>query len=219
MATFLTQPILALDTVQLPISVALLGAGAQPLEVTSMERAGVVLHDIIQDILGRAGLRPRDLGGLAVVRGPGSFTGLRVGLATASGLALGTSVPALGIESTRALALASGHVGRVAVLLEAGQGRVFAGLHSVSADDVEPLLEAPIDASIDEALAIVADAQFAIFRGTPPQIPRLIEAGCIRFEAAVALAAARLALGRSADPGTLQALYARAPAISPSSRE
>lgn len=184
-----------------------------------MGRAGVVLHDIVHDILGRAGLRPRDLGGLAVVRGPGSFTGLRVGLATASGLALATSVPALGIESTRALALATGHLGRVAVLLEAGQGRVFAGLHAVSADDAEPLLEAPLDASIDEALAVVADAQFAIFRGAPPEIPRLIEAGCVRFEGAVALAAARLALGRSADPDTLQALYARAPAISPSSRE
>ena len=47
----------------------------------------------IEELLAKADLDKRDLEGIGVVRGPGSFTGLRVGLATAKGLALGAGPP------------------------------------------------------------------------------------------------------------------------------
>jgi tRNA threonylcarbamoyladenosine biosynthesis protein TsaB len=60
--------------------------------------------------------------------GPGSFTGIRVGLAAARGLGLGWGVPVAGYPSTAAVAagaFASGVAGRLAVVLEGGHGEVF----------------------------------------------------------------------------------------------
>ena len=211
----LRSPILAIDTAYPPLSVALLMVDGRIDERLSSARAGAILHDLVRDILASAGLEVADLGGLAVLRGPGSFTGLRVGLASASGLALATGLPVLGIETTRALALASGRLGRVAVLVEAGKGRVFVGLHEVSMNSAAPLLPEPLDSTIDEALLLIAGADAAILRGAPPEASRLLAAGCVPLEGGAAGAAARLALGAASDPDSLQALYARQPAVSP----
>ncbi len=59
----------------------------------------------IDELMTRCGLVRSDLDGVAVVRGPGSFTGLRVGLATAKGLALATGCPLLGISSLQCVAM------------------------------------------------------------------------------------------------------------------
>jgi len=58
----------------------------------------------IQEVMTQAGASPNDLTGLAVTIGPGFFTGLRVALATAQGLALGLSLPVAGVSSLRLLA-------------------------------------------------------------------------------------------------------------------
>ena len=62
------------------------------------------LFALIDAALGAAGLEREALSGIAVTRGPGSFTGLRVGLATAKGLACALGVPAVGVSTLRALA-------------------------------------------------------------------------------------------------------------------
>ena len=133
-----------------------------------------------------------------------------------------TGRPALGIETTRAIALASGKTGTIAVILEGGQGRVFAGLHQVGGTGHDPdsslatpLLPEPLDASIDEALELLARADHAILRGQPPRAERLLAAGCVLHEGPVAAAVARLALGAEASERSLEALYARLPAIRP----
>src|SRR5687767_15084591 len=104
----LRGPVLALDTSG-PRASAALFQGGEPVQVEGAEgaRAGSVVHGLVDRLLAEAGLGPRGLGRLAVVRGPGSFTGLRVGLAAIRGLSAATGVRALGLETTRAIALAA----------------------------------------------------------------------------------------------------------------
>lgn len=70
-------------------------------------RHGERLLPLIEELLAASGWRRKDLERIAVGVGPGSFTGLRVGLALATGLSLGLRVPAVGVGSLRALA--AGH--------------------------------------------------------------------------------------------------------------
>src|SRR5690349_3125088 len=88
--------------------------GAAARDVLSLVDA--VLHD--------AGLRLRDLDGVAVGVGPGSFTGLRIGIATAEALADGAGLPAAGVSTLQAL-LHHAPEGAVAVL-DARRREVFA---------------------------------------------------------------------------------------------
>jgi tRNA threonylcarbamoyladenosine biosynthesis protein TsaB len=57
--------------------------------------------------------------------GPGSFTGVRVGLAAAHGLGIGWNVPVLGYSSMAAVAAAAGRMGTIAVALHGGHGQLF----------------------------------------------------------------------------------------------
>ena len=69
-----------------------------------------------------------DLDRIAVTPGPGSFTGVRVGIAAARGLALALDIPAIGIGSLDALALPvvrSGNAGTVVAALDAKRHEVF----------------------------------------------------------------------------------------------
>ncbi len=63
-----------------------------------------VLHRFMVDTLAEKGLSFADLGGVAIAVGPGSFTGLRVGLAAAKGLCWSLNIPLAGISSIRAIA-------------------------------------------------------------------------------------------------------------------
>jgi len=124
-----TGPILAIDTATTTAWVVLAGAdGTVRASATwrAGHRHGEELLARIDALLAGAGISPRALGGIAVGLGPGAFTGLRVGIATAKGLAAGLGVPLAGIGSAAAIAAAAVAVGaapaggRVAVLLPAG---------------------------------------------------------------------------------------------------
>jgi tRNA threonylcarbamoyl adenosine modification protein YeaZ len=69
-----------------------------------------------------AGRRPD---GILVDCGPGSFTGIRVGLAAAQGLRIGWGVKLAGFSSTAAIAAAAGEGGEIAVALDGGHGQLF----------------------------------------------------------------------------------------------
>lgn len=89
------------------------------------------------------GLRPGDLLAVAAAQGPGSFTGVRVGVSVAKGLAFALDIPAFGICSLDALAAGcSVGGGLVRTLLDAGRGRFATTLYRVGpqgAERVEPI--------------------------------------------------------------------------------
>jgi tRNA threonylcarbamoyladenosine biosynthesis protein TsaB len=133
----------------------------------------------------------RDLGRIGVTVGPGSFTGLRVGLAFAKGLALAWKTPLVGIGSLEALA--TGTSGRVIAAIDAGRGQVY--LQSFGGQPFEPMQLA------------VADA-VELVRGLKPET--LIGSGApVLAEAAPR---ARIDSQAFASPEALAALTAAAPA-------
>lgn len=111
--------ILAFDTATDVATSALVSDGEVLGERTS--RAITVLEDL-DALLRQAGARTREVEALAVGVGPGSFTGVRVGLATARGLALALGVPVAGVSTLAALA--AGAPGALPVI-DARRGEVF----------------------------------------------------------------------------------------------
>ncbi len=98
------------------------------------------LVPMIQEVMAEAGCDYDQLEAIAVTRGPGGFTGVRIGLATARGLALARGLPVLGIDNFEAVAAGippAERAGRnVAVLLDAKRDEFFLQLFSAA---LEPL--------------------------------------------------------------------------------
>ena len=115
--------ILAFDTATTVAMVALGTSDGVLLGSTSWVagyRHGEELLGRIDTVLGRAGVPFAALGAIAVGTGPGAFTGLRVGLATAKGLAHGLAIPIVGVPTAAALLAAVTDDPGAALLLPAG---------------------------------------------------------------------------------------------------
>jgi tRNA threonylcarbamoyladenosine biosynthesis protein TsaB len=125
-----TVLILGLDSSTLTASVALLdGETLLFAEDAAAGRHSEVLLPLVDRALAASGKRPADLGAIACGAGPGSFTGLRIGLATAKGLCLALGLPLHLPSSLAALAFAARGLGRPALaVLDARRHEVFAGL-------------------------------------------------------------------------------------------
>ncbi len=124
--------ILAFDTATRVATSALVRDGELLGERTGQTRA--VLAAAAQ-LMADARLEAGDLGGIAVGTGPGSFTGLRIGLAAARGLALALELPVAGVSTLDALA--AGAPGAVP-LIDAGRREVFVrGPRAVPAAELE----------------------------------------------------------------------------------
>ena len=142
---------LCLDTSTPTARVAILdGAGGVRFsaEATAERHSSHVLP-LCAEALRAVSIAPADLGGIACGGGPGSFTGLRVGLSTVKGLALPTGVPLHVVSSLQALALdiLAARAGATAVTavpcLDAGKGEVYVG--GYVADDATAVRETAAD--------------------------------------------------------------------------
>jgi len=110
-------------------------------------RAVTLLEDV-DALLRQGGAHPRDLGALVVGIGPGSFTGLRIGLAVARGLALALDLPGAGVSTLDALA--AGAPGATPVV-DARRREVFTLL------DGRPAVLAPADLHVEPGGVYVGD--------------------------------------------------------------
>jgi tRNA threonylcarbamoyl adenosine modification protein YeaZ len=119
---------LVLDTATRRSTVAL-GDRARVVAVSqcdSRQRHATIVLEQIQEVLDQAGSAPGALEAIGVGTGPGSFTGLRVGMATAKTIAWSIGIPIVGISTTDALARAlDPRADTVAVVLPAGARDVF----------------------------------------------------------------------------------------------
>jgi len=111
--------ILAFDTATDLATSALVADGVTLGERTTRPQS--LLADV-DDLLQEAGVVPSDLTGIVVGTGPGSFTGTRIGLAVARGLALSLDLPVAGVSTLAALAAAAEDVFPV---VDARRGEVF----------------------------------------------------------------------------------------------
>jgi tRNA threonylcarbamoyl adenosine modification protein YeaZ len=121
------RPVLAFDTSGAWCAAALLVHDRviqrrEPMEKGQAER----LVPLLEELLAEAGVGWADLGALAVGTGPGNFTGVRISVAAARGLALGLGIPAVGV--TRLEALAYGLPRPLAVIEDAKRGQVYVQL-------------------------------------------------------------------------------------------
>jgi len=104
---------------------------------SSNHRHGEELLQHIDELLAEAGVAKSDIEGVIVGTGPGSFTGLRIGLATAKTVAYSLSIPIVGVSSTLALAVAAGRGdGEVTVTLPAGASDRY--VHRIRIKDGQP---------------------------------------------------------------------------------
>lgn len=174
------------------------------------------LMGVIEEALGKAGVGYPDLGAIAVSVGPGSFTGVRVGVAAARGFALALKIPAIGVNTLEALAAeARAMAGPQPVLatLDAKRDEIYAALYAVDGS----VLHAPAALSL-EAAAALASARPVLAGTTARSIAERIGASFqigpetatadIRFFAA--LAAAKPFSGEKPKP-----LYLRGPDVRP----
>jgi tRNA threonylcarbamoyladenosine biosynthesis protein TsaB len=141
--------LLALDTSTESCSAALL-CGDSLLERSELapRRHAELILPMIDSLLAEAGLSRRRLDGIAVGRGPGAFTGVRLGVSVAQGLALGLDIPVVPVSSLAALAQdvptsdAGVRAASILAVIDARMGEVYAGAFRRGANGlVEALAE------------------------------------------------------------------------------
>lgn len=137
--------LLALETATEACSAAVWvdGAVLERYQWAPRRHAALILP-MIEAILAEAGLNAQRLDAIAFGRGPGAFTGVRIAVSIAQGIAFAADLPVVPISTLAALALGAaretGNV-RIATALDARMGEVYWGLCTVVGDTIEPVGE------------------------------------------------------------------------------
>lgn len=134
----MSRHVLAIDTTGEPGSIALVGDGGVIEEVTldSPDGFAHVLFGEIERLLARHGLDVTQVDAFASASGPGSFTGVRIGLTAVKGLAEATGRKVVGVSNLQALA-AFGSRPLRAVVLDARRGEVYGAVYDESLEIVQ----------------------------------------------------------------------------------
>jgi tRNA threonylcarbamoyladenosine biosynthesis protein TsaB len=185
---------------------------------TSYDHHTIELAPAISNLLERTRLKSTDLSAVGVALGPGSFTGLRIGLALAKGLALAQNLPLIGIPSLDSLAAAQPVLSeQLAAILLAGRGRLAVSWYRASgqtwqADGKIEVLTAPelverIQSPTQVCGELTEEERKLI--GTKHRLIKLASpAACLRRPSYLAeLAWTRWQSGQVDDPASLSPIY------------
>ncbi len=218
--------ILALESSALAASVALLEGDT--LVASAYQRSGLThsatLLPMADDLLRRCGHRLSDVDLFAVSHGPGSFTGLRIGIATVKGLAYGGDKPAIGVSTLEAMAYnLPSRDGVVCACMDARVGQVYNALFRLENGVVTRLcddraikvddLRQELDTYSGEPIWLVGDGAVLV-KDKLAELPLQLTEENLRHQNAYGVA--RLAqnvylAGESGDPAALVPHYLRLP--------
>ena len=191
-----------------------IGGAAELIESVALEGGtfSAQLVPQIASLLTTHGFSKSGIGAFVVISGPGSFTGLRVGLSAIKALAEILAKPIIAVSILEVLALSAGATGKVMAAIDAGRGQVYAGEYEVAATPPfirEQLLNCDVFlsasrnavvATFDEALAKLArDAGCKVLQVTVPGAIEIVRAAWPKIIA-----------GQSVSPEQLDANYIRA---------
>ncbi len=195
----------------------------------------------VEELLRAQRITTSQLDGVAVALGPGSFNGVRAGVATAKGLALALGLPIVGVPTLDVIAWGARLApGEVWALLDAGRGELYTavyetagataetwGPHALAAGSAEPsmyhiLTPEALVAHVSDGATLTGEmrpATLAALAAALSERGRIVEPAEPRRGAWLAtLAQARLRAERGGAPATLEPLYLRRPAITKSVR-
>jgi len=215
--------VLGLDTTTAAGSVALVDTG-RTIEVAALDPSQPVATRLPGDIaalLERNNVVLGDITLFAVATGPGSFTGLRIGIATMQGLAIAEGKPLIGVSAFEALATCAG-APRVAVWIDAWRGEVYAAVYAAdleeSKDRALHQLQQSIVAPPTVVLGSAASLAGAVFIGDGAVkyrdllAPRTVIAPTPLIAGVVAhLAHDRRMTGEAPPPHAIRPVYVRRP--------
>jgi tRNA threonylcarbamoyladenosine biosynthesis protein TsaB len=215
--------VLAFDTSAELCSVALRNGSAEFVEIEHLTRGHATrLLPMIDAVLKKAGITLAQLDGLVVVHGPGAFTGVRIAVSVAQGLAFGAQLPVVPVSSLEALgaaALAADPSRPCFVCLDARMSEVYYAAYEASGHAELRILTPPSLAAPD-SIALPTSARYSGYGHGLSAYPLLAERldlmttpdavnalPDIKF--ALAIGATRLAAGHSLRARDLEPLYLR----------
>ena len=217
--------ILAFETTAKAGSVALMQDGrllAESYQNTGMTHSQTLLS-MAQDMLKSSGLTPKDVQAVAVAAGPGSFTGVRIGVAAAKGFAWGGEVPCYGVSTLEAMARNLGvYEGFVVCAMDARRSQVYNAVFSANQGELTRLcpdraisleeLGAELK-NYEKPIFLVGDGSILCYNRLKDQVSGLVlppEHRLHQRAAGVALAAMeQIARGEPADAAALTPNYLR----------
>jgi len=180
--------ILAIDTAGSILSVAVERSCEEDEILYTETDAGVkhseIVMDRIDDLMKKASLSPGDLDGVVCMKGPGSFTGLRIGFSIAKGLVLSLSIPFAAVPTLDCIALP--HSGLTLAAIEARKGAWFFAFYrdgkplSPIADGEAAQIAAEIESRLFENLentqtiTLTGSGSFSLFASLPQKIKNSI---------------------------------------------
>lgn len=217
--------ILAFESSAKAASAALMEDGillAQCYQNTGLTHSQTLLA-MAEDLLRQCSLAPEQIQAAAVAAGPGSFTGVRIGMAAAKGFAWGNGIPCYGVSTLFAMALGLGiHQGYLCPVMDARRSQVYNALFSVENGECTRIREdraISLEAlagdlkALDGSVFLVGDGSRLTFQALCREIPHLIlppEHRMHQQAAGVALAAQiQIARGDPGDPASLVPNYLR----------
>ena len=177
----------------------------------------------VEQMLSRAGITTADLQGIAVALGPGSYTGLRIGLGFAKGLALAQQIPLVGVPTLAILAAALPQAeGQLVLVAEAGRTRITTATYQWQKRGGWQPVDRPVNETWEEMLARVeppatiagelSPASLKLIRAAGKGYRAVAPAARVRRAAVLAdLGWQRLRRGDVDDPAALTPLYLRDP--------